>query len=118
MQVRSTGYTLIHLLALHLPETFPLATIAPWRKHKPVITAGLFAASDAFCATTTHHLHRTASQSSSRRNAARDLRPAIRMNDRQRHACVNSAITRDRCARMASRAPAASLAMIAAKIRW
>jgi len=44
MQVRSTGYALIHLLALHLPETFPLATIAPWRKHKPVITAGLFAA--------------------------------------------------------------------------
>jgi hypothetical protein len=44
MQVRSTGYALMHLLALHLPETFPLATIAPWRKHKPVITAGLFAA--------------------------------------------------------------------------
>ena len=45
MQVRSTGYALMHLLALHLlPETFPLTTIAPWRKHKPVITAGLFAA--------------------------------------------------------------------------
>jgi hypothetical protein len=44
MQVRSTGYALMHLLALHLPETFPMATIAPWRKHKPVITAGLFAA--------------------------------------------------------------------------
>jgi hypothetical protein len=44
MQVRSTGYALMHLLALLLPETFPLATIAPWRKHKPVITASLFAA--------------------------------------------------------------------------
>src|SRR5258707_1457624 len=44
MQVRSTGYALMHLLALHLPETFPLATIAPWRKRKPVITVGLFAA--------------------------------------------------------------------------
>jgi len=44
MQVRSTGYALMHLLALHLPEAFPLAAIAPWRKHKPVITAGLFAA--------------------------------------------------------------------------
>jgi hypothetical protein len=40
----TTGYALMHLLALHLPETFPMATIAPWRKHKPVITAGLFAA--------------------------------------------------------------------------
>lgn len=46
------------------------------------------------------------------------LRPAVRMNNLQRHACVNSAITRDRCARMAPRAPAASLAMIAVKIRW
>jgi len=44
MQVRSTGYALMHLLALHLPETFPLAIIAPWRKHQPVITVGLFAA--------------------------------------------------------------------------
>jgi hypothetical protein len=43
MQVRSTGYALMHLLALHLPETFPLATIAPWRKRQPVITSGLFA---------------------------------------------------------------------------
>jgi len=34
----------MHLLALHLPEPFPPATIAPWRKHQPVITAGLFAA--------------------------------------------------------------------------
>jgi len=44
MQVRSTGYALMHLLALQLPEAFPLADIAPWRMHKPVITAGLFAA--------------------------------------------------------------------------
>jgi hypothetical protein len=30
---------------LHLPpDTFPLATIAPWRQHKPVINVGLFAA--------------------------------------------------------------------------
>jgi hypothetical protein len=44
MQIRSTGYALMHLLALQLPEAFPLADIAPWREHKPVITAGLFAA--------------------------------------------------------------------------
>ena len=44
MQIRSTGYALMHLLALHLPEAFPLHDIAPWRIHKPVITAGLFAA--------------------------------------------------------------------------
>jgi hypothetical protein len=41
MQVRSTGYALMHLLALPLPETFPLATIAPWRPHQSIITAGL-----------------------------------------------------------------------------
>lgn len=45
MQMPSTGYTLMHLLALHLmPETFPVASIAPWRKDNPVITAGLFTA--------------------------------------------------------------------------
>jgi hypothetical protein len=44
MQIRSTAYALMHLLALALPDTFPLADIAPWRLSKPVITAGLFAA--------------------------------------------------------------------------
>jgi len=41
---KDSRVTVLHTDALHLPETFPLATIAPWRKHKPVITAGLFAA--------------------------------------------------------------------------
>lgn len=44
MQIRCTGYALMHLLALAIPEAFPLADIAPWRLSKPVITAGLFAA--------------------------------------------------------------------------
>jgi len=41
MQVRSTGCALIHLLALHLAEAFPLNEIAPWRKREGVVTAGL-----------------------------------------------------------------------------
>ena len=43
MQIRSTGYALMHLLALTVADAFPLADIAPWRLSKPVITAGLFA---------------------------------------------------------------------------
>jgi hypothetical protein len=46
------------------------------------------------------------------------FRLVICVNNGQRQACVNSTITRERCARMASRAPDASRAMIAAKIRW
>ena len=44
MQIRSTAYALMHLLALSIPDAFPLADIAPWRLSKPAITAGLFAA--------------------------------------------------------------------------
>jgi hypothetical protein len=43
MQVRSTGYALTQLLALHLPEAFPFNELAPWRKREAVVTAGLFA---------------------------------------------------------------------------
>jgi hypothetical protein len=41
MQVRSTAYALMQLLALKLWESFPLMEIAPWRKGA-LITAGLF----------------------------------------------------------------------------
>lgn len=41
MQVRSTAYALMQLLALKLWESFPLMEIAPWRKGAS-ITAGLF----------------------------------------------------------------------------
>ena len=41
MQVRSTAYALVQLLALKLWEFFPLMEIAPWRKGA-LITAGLF----------------------------------------------------------------------------
>jgi hypothetical protein len=44
MQIRSTAYALMHLLALSIPDAFPRADIAPWRMSKPIITAGLFAA--------------------------------------------------------------------------
>jgi len=43
MQVRSTGYALMQLLALHVPEAFPFNEVAPWRKRQAVVTAGLFA---------------------------------------------------------------------------
>jgi hypothetical protein len=43
MQVRSTGYALMQLLALKLPEAFPFNDVAPWRKRQAVVTAGLFA---------------------------------------------------------------------------
>lgn len=41
MQIRSTAYALVVLLALQLHEAFPLMDIAPWRKGSG-ITAGLF----------------------------------------------------------------------------
>jgi DDE superfamily endonuclease len=41
MQIRSTAYALMQLLALQLWEPFPLMAIAPWRKGM-MITAGLF----------------------------------------------------------------------------
>lgn len=41
MQIRSTAYALMQLLALKLWEAFPLMDIAPWRKGT-IITAGLF----------------------------------------------------------------------------
>lgn len=41
MQIRSTAYALMQLLALKLWESFPLMEIAPWRKGA-LITAGLF----------------------------------------------------------------------------
>jgi len=43
MQVRSTAYALMQLLALHLPEAFPFNEVAPWRKRQAIVTAGLFA---------------------------------------------------------------------------
>ena len=42
MQIRSTAYAVMQLLALKLWESFPLMEIAPWRKGA-MITAGLFA---------------------------------------------------------------------------
>ena len=42
MQIRSTAYTLMQLLALRLWASFPVMEIAPWRKGT-MITAGLFA---------------------------------------------------------------------------
>jgi len=42
MQIRSTAYALMQLLALKLWGAFPLMDIAPWRKGA-MITAGLFA---------------------------------------------------------------------------
>jgi len=41
MQIRSTAYTLMQLLALRLWASFPLMEVAPWRKGA-MITAGLF----------------------------------------------------------------------------
>ncbi|MBW8832343.1 MAG: hypothetical protein JF606_23645 [Burkholderiales bacterium] len=48
MQVRSTGYALMQLLALHLPEAFPFNEVAPWRKREAVVTAGLLLDAAAF----------------------------------------------------------------------
>jgi hypothetical protein len=44
MQIRTTAYALMHLLALSTPDAFPFADIAPWRISKPIIAASLFAA--------------------------------------------------------------------------
>lgn len=43
MQVRSTAYALMQLLALHLTAAFPFNEVARWQKRVAVITAGLFA---------------------------------------------------------------------------
>lgn len=42
MQIRSSSYTLMQLLALSFAQSFPITEIAPWRKGS-VITTGLFA---------------------------------------------------------------------------
>ena len=40
MQIRSTAWTLVQLLCLVVEETFPIATVSPWRDRQP-LTAGL-----------------------------------------------------------------------------